>query len=174
MRQLSFFMPLLALWLLPLTTNAAAKVTHLDTHGFIVENQVMVEDERSHAWSALVNDVDQWWPKSHSWWQGTFSIDAKAGGCFCEHQGDNSAEHMRVSFAQPYHKLLMTGGLGPLQGMGMFGALEWRFEEVEGGTLIVLTYRVSGIHPGGFAELSEIVARVQGAQLKALADYISK
>ena len=62
----------------------------------------------------------------------------------------------------------MTGGLGPLQGMGMYGALDWVFESNDLGTQVTMTYRVNGISEGGFAELAPIVDQVQGLQLGGL------
>ena len=79
---------------------------------------------------------------------------------------------MRISFVDPSKLMRMTGGLGPLQGMGMFGALEWKFETIERGTEITMTYRVNGISPDGFAELAPIVDRVQAIQLGGLENLI--
>src|SRR3546814_2096701 len=90
------------------------------------------------AWRALVDDVDRWWPKDHSWWGGesTLSIEPVAGGCFCERTADGkrSARHMVVVFAEPGKLLRLAGGLGPLQGMGLHGVMEWRLAPIEGGT----------------------------------------
>ena len=41
--------------------------------------------------------------------------------------GARSAEHMRIGFVDPGVQLRMLGGLGPLQGMGLHGALDWMF-----------------------------------------------
>lgn len=68
----------------------------------------------------------------------------------------------------------MTGGQGPLQGMGRYGALDWQFTPGETGTQITLTYRVNGINPDGYAQLAPIVSSVQGLQLKALNAYLDK
>ena len=62
----------------------------------------------------------------------------------------------------------MTGGLGPLQGMGVYGSLDWAIAFKDNTTTVTLTYSVTGINPDGFAELAPIVAKVQGMQLKAL------
>jgi hypothetical protein len=39
-----------------------------------------------------------------------------------------------VVFVDPGHVLRMTGGLGPLQGMGIYGALDFSFTANEEGT----------------------------------------
>ena len=79
---------------------------------------------------------------------------------------------MQVVFVEPQKVLRMTGGLGPLQGMGVFGSLDWVFEPVPGGTQITLTYRVQGFTPDGFSKLAPVVAEVQGLQLQGLANYL--
>ena len=63
--------------------------------------------------------------EDHTWWgrASRLSIDARAGGCFCEIAGKRQAQHMQVVFADPGKLLRMSGGLGPLQGMGLSGVL---------------------------------------------------
>jgi hypothetical protein len=63
----------------------------------------------------------------------TVTVDARAGGCFCEIARDRLAQHMQVVFAEPERMLRMIGGLGPLQGMGLSGVLEWRITAADGG-----------------------------------------
>jgi len=62
----------------------------------------------------------------------------------------------------------MTGGLGPLQGLGMYGALDWVFVSNDQGTEVTMTYRVNGINPDGFDQLAPVVDQVQGLQLGGL------
>jgi hypothetical protein len=66
----------------------------------------------------------------------------------------------------------MTGGLGPLQGMGLNGALEWRFAEENNGTRITLWYRVGGYTPDDLGTFAPAVDRVQGVQLGGLATFL--
>lgn len=154
--------------------NAHSKVLLIADTGFIVENKVQVTSDRQVTWQAFTQHVDRWWPSDHTWWgeTSTLSIDSVAGGCFCEKNGNKSAEHMRISFVDPHKLMRMTGGLGPLQGMGMYGALEWSFNAVEGGTEVTMTYKVNGINPGGFEKLAPIVDRVQGMQLNGLKTFV--
>ncbi|MDM7861711.1 SRPBCC domain-containing protein [Alteromonas sp. ASW11-36] len=153
---------------------ASDSVKFIDKHGFIVENQITTAQPVEQVWQALTNDVDQWWPKDHSWWYGEFSIEPVAGGCFCETHENNSAEHMRIVFVEHNKTLRMSGGLGPLQGMGMVGALDWQFAEADGITTVTLTYRVHGIDANGFEALAPIVGQVQGIQLNALKTFIER
>ncbi|MCC2615806.1 SRPBCC domain-containing protein [Aestuariibacter halophilus] len=150
-----------------------AEVVHVDEHGFQVTNTATVQQSPDQVWRALINDVDQWWPKDHTWWRGALSIEASAGGCFCEVADDRSAQHMDIRFVDPSKRLIMTGGLGPLQGMGMHGALDWTLTPIPSGTQITLSYSVVGIHPQGFTDLAPVVADVQALQLAGLSTYLS-
>lgn len=151
-----------------------AEVKDSAPDGFTIENSRTVPVDPLTAWNALVNDVGLWWPKDHTWWgdAGKLSIQARAGGCFCEINGERQAWHMTVVFIDPERTLRMTGGLGPLQGMGLDGALEWRFEKVDAGTKITLWYRAGGYTPDDLQKFVPVVDKVQGIQLDGLADYL--
>ena len=85
----------------------------------------------------------------------------------------NSAEHMRVSFVDKHKLLRMTGGLGPLQGMGIYGALDWKFEPQEnGGTRIVMRYQANGYNPENYEQFIPIVDKVQAIQIRSFANYM--
>lgn len=159
-----------------LAPAAAARVVDSSPAGFTIENARDVPVDADTAWHALVDDVDRWWPKDHSWWGGesTLSIESVAGGCFCERTADGrrSARHMVVLFAEPGKLLRLGGGLGPLQGMGIQGVMEWRLEPVEGGTRITLFYRAGGYAPDDLSEFAPVVDRVQALQLGGLADHL--
>lgn len=153
---------------------AGGEVLHVAPNGFILENEVRTQAAPAQAWQALVEDVGRWWPADHTWFgrSENLSIDARAGGCFCERDGERSVEHMRISFVQPGSLLRMSGGLGPLQGMGLYGALDWRLQAADEGTVITLSYRVSGVSPDGFEALAPVVDRVQAQQLGGLAAFL--
>lgn len=142
--------------------------------GFTIENTQVVPVDADTAWRALVDDVGKWWPKDHTWWgdAAALSIEARAGGCFCERKGAQQAQHMTVVFVDPGKTLRMTGGLGPLQGMGLDGALEFRLEPAEGGTKITLWYRAGGYTPDDLSKFVGVVDKVQGIQLQGLAVYL--
>lgn len=154
-----------------LSAPVIADVLYIVDTGFAVENKVQIEQPTGHVWRTLVQQVDQWWPKDHSWWEGTFTIDSHAGGCFCERHGEKSAQHMIISLVDPGVLLRMTGGLGPLQGLGLSGTLDWQLAPEEDNsqiTTVTLTYRVNGYMPGGFAGLAPVVDQVQALQLGGL------
>ena len=155
-------------------TTTLGEVILIAETGFIVENKVQISSNQETTWRVFTQRVDDWWPADHTWWgeSSTLTIDEFAGGCFCEKNAGKSAEHMRISFVDPPGLMRMTGGLGPLQGMGMYGALEWVFDSTDQGTKVTMTYRVNGINPDGFAELAPIVDAVQAIQLGGLASLV--
>ena len=161
------------------TGHAVAAVKDAAPNGFTIENEQVVPVDQATAWKALVEDVDRWWPKDHTWWgaESTLSIDARAGGCFCEigRNGQQQAQHMTVSFVDPGKTLRLLGGLGPLQGMGLGGAMEFRLSPVnDGGTRIALHYRAGGYTPDDLSKFAALVDKVQGLQLGGLADYLRR
>ncbi|WP_242107929.1 SRPBCC family protein [Luteimonas aquatica] len=174
--------PLALAALLPFCASSAAAVLDATASGFTIENSRDVPVDAEAAWKALVGDVDRWWPKDHTWWgaQSTLSIDARAGGCFCERVREagagpaREALHMTVTFVEAGKLMRMVGGLGPLQGMGLHGAMEWRIAAAgEGRSKITLWYRAGGYAPDDLGKLAPVVDQVQGVQLGALADYLA-
>ena len=157
-------------------SGVQARIVDQEPNGFTVENSEWVPDDPETAWKAFVNDVGKWWPADHSWWgdASKLSISEKAGGCFCEINGAQQAWHMTVTFVDPGKLMRMTGGLGPLQGMVLNGALEWRFAEEKGGTRITLWYRAGGYTPDDLSKFVPVIDQVQGLQLGGLANYLRK
>lgn len=157
-----------------LALPAQAAIKDAQPNGFTIENSEWVPVAPKVAYAALVNDVGRWWPADHTWWgdASKLSISDKVGGCFCEISGAQQAWHMTVTFTDPGKLMRMTGGLGPLQGMGLHGALEWRFVEEKGGTRITLWYRAGGYTPDDMSKFAPVVDKVQGLQLDGLAAFL--
>ncbi len=154
-----------------------AKITAASAHGFISEHQIDLPEITPHeAYQALTRDVSLWWDASHSY-SGearNFSIDARAGGCFCEQMpAGGSVEHMRVVYAEPGKLLRMSGGLGPLQAEAVRGSMSFAFEAWEGGTRLNYRYAVSGYLPGGVNTWAEAVDQVQLGQLERLRTFLA-
>jgi len=167
---------LLALAVLGFAASAQAKVVSSSETGFIIENSVVVPTDPNASWRALVENVGQWWPSDHTWFGSSqnLRIEPRAGGCFCEISGDRQVLHMTIGFVDPGVRLRMLGGLGPLQGMGMYGALDWRFEAAEGGTRITLRYQAGGYAGTDLAAMLPVIDQVQGVQLGGLGEFLRK
>ena len=154
---------------------APAAVIDATANGFTIENTVDVPADAMTAWKALVDDVGAWWPRDHTWWgeASELTIEPRAGGCFCERNGVQQAQHLQVTFVDPGKLLRLMGGLGPLQGMGLHGVLEFRFAPgANGGTAITLFYRAGGYTPDDLESFAAIVDQVQAQQLGGLADHL--
>lgn len=158
-----------------LSTSVLGEVVAKGETGFNLKITGEVGISPQEAYEQFIR-VDEWWVESHSWFgsRKNFSLEAKAGGCFCEINGEQQVLHMMVTFVNPGEEIKMVGGLGPLQMMGLHGGMSWRFEALEdnNGTRIVQTYNVSGWAPGGLLDLADIVDAVQTSQLNALIKQI--
>ena len=113
----------------------------------------------------------RWWSPDHSFSHNAanFVLDARAGGCWCENLPDGgSAEFMRVVYAAPGKTLRLRGALGPLQGMGVEGAMTWSLKSGGSGTDVSVSYAVGGFAKDGLDGLSKVVDRVLGEQIERL------
>jgi len=180
MRSFRYTAVLLAA-LLPLT-GAYAEVTSASAAGFVSEHVLVLPATPEEAYRALTQEISAWWDADHSYSgaAANFSMDAREGGCFCEKLlNGGSVMHMQVVYADPGVLLRLVGGLGPLQGMGVSGSMDFALEsltETSGGKGTLLTYRyvVHGYAPGeaGVGAFAEAVDRVQLGQLLRLQSYL--
>lgn len=155
---------------------AQAEVKEATASGFTVENHATVPAAPERVWQALVGEIDHWWPKDHSWWgqASELSIEPRAGGCFCEKAGDRQAMHMQVAFVDPGKTLRLLGGLGPMQGMGLHGVMEWRLQPEGDATRITLFYRTGGYVPEDLSTFAPVVDKVQAQQLGGLVRWLAQ
>jgi hypothetical protein len=158
--------------LLALPAAVPAAVVASGPGGFVIREEVVYAGTPAAAWQRLVRPRD-WWDPEH-----TYSHDAsrltltlKSGGCWCERLGDGGfVRHLEVLYVAPGKALRLGGGLGPLQRMGVSGALSFTLAaDAPGTTRVVAEYAVSGYAPAGLAELAVAVDEVLGAQLARFA-----
>lgn len=165
-----FWITLLAATCLLVTPHAQTTVLNADKHGFTIELTFETDRSPTEAYAQFLR-VSEWWSSEHTWFGDAkaLSIDARAGGCFCEQKGDQEAQHMNVSYVAPNQEIRMTGGLGPLQMMGVHGGMTWRFDQQKNGqTKVTQRYQVSGYMPDGLDKLAPVVDKVQGIQMQRL------
>lgn len=165
----------LAAALLAAPLPAAAKVASVSEAGMVVENTSVVAASPDAVWAVLI-EPKRWWLASHSW-SGkaeNFSLDPRAGGCFCESlPGGGSVEHLRVVYADPGKLLRLTGGLGPLQGDAATGPLSWTLQPDGQGTRIVQRYAVAGVARTPWPVMAPLIDSVLRQQLESLAKAIA-
>ncbi|WP_374597012.1 SRPBCC domain-containing protein [Sphingosinicella sp.] len=166
-----FILPVLMLAAAP----AAADVKVSET-GFVVENKAVASAAPDAVWAALVTPARYWNPDhSYSGKAENFTLDAKAGGCFCEAlPNGGSVEHMRVVFVMPGSALRLVGGLGPLQSEGVAATLTWALKSVPTGTEITQTYVVGGHMRFDVPATAPLVGQVLNEQLTRLAALFPK
>lgn len=156
--------------LTPFISIAQAEVLDSNESGFIIEMSATVEQSQEASYQQFMR-VNEWWDGNHSWFGSAdnFVLEAKVGGCFCEIKGKQQALHMTVSFINPNEEVRMLGGLGPLQMMGVHGAMSFKFEAINDTTTkITHRYVVTGFSGQKLNTLAPIVDQVQAGQLARL------
>ena len=157
---------------LVLPSMAAAEVLRSSDAGFMIEHTASRDAGAEATWMRLV-DPAVWWHPDHTWSADAagLSLEAAAGGCFCERLADGgSVEHLRVVHAAPGRLLRMDGRLGPLQSLAVTGVLTFELaEDASGGTTIKLTYAVSGAPGDALDNWAPAVDGVLGQQIERLA-----
>jgi uncharacterized protein YndB with AHSA1/START domain len=152
---------------------AIPEVTSAGAAGFAVREKVHIAAPPAGVYAALLTPA-HWWNSEHTFSgdAANLSLDARAGGCFCEklpHGG--SVQHLTVVMVVPGKTLVLRGALGPFQQQGTDGALSITLAASGAGTDLTLNYVLGGYLtlPGGFeqmakaadAMLSEQTARLQ-------------
>lgn len=153
-----------------LAPTLSAAVLDAGDGGFRTHNEALIAAPPAAVWAALIEPAS-WWSPRHSWsgQAGNFSLEARAGGCFCERLADGgSVEHQRVVHAAPNRLLRLAGGLGPLQAEAVAAVLGWELKAEGDGTRLTQRYTVSGRVDGGLASWSAPVDGVLAEQLERL------
>ena len=154
---------------------ASADVVSSSASGFTIRTVITVQGTPDAAYATVVN-LKEWWDKAHTYSGDSknLSITATPGGCFCEALPGGGVQHGTVALAWPGRTLRIIGSLGPLQEMGVTGAMTWQFEKAAQGTTITFTYVVGGFPTMPFEKLAPLVDGVMTGQMKALLAYASQ
>ena len=152
---------------------AGAETTQVSASGFLVTARHELKAPPARVYAAI-GEVERWWNPAHSYsgQAANFSLARQAGGCFCERWGSNAVEHARVVMALEDRTVRLEGSLGPLQSLAVNGVLTFALAQKEGGTALVVTYRVSGNDGSGLQQLAGPVDGVISEQARRLAAYV--
>ena len=151
------------------TAPALAEVKSATPGGFEVGGSVTISAPPARVW-AVLSTPDAWWSRDHRWFRNsTLSLDLSAGGCWCEQAADGRvSRHLETVLVEPGSKLVLQGGLGPLQGQGAAGGLTFSLKPEGEGTTLTWAYVVGGYASGGLAAWAAPVDGVLSAQLANL------
>ena len=158
-----------AAWL-GLLAPAHADTSNVSATGFVSTFREEVKATPDEAWKAIVQ-LPRWWSDAHTYSgkASNMSLDAVAGGCWCERWGDgNSVQHGQVVLVQPGRVIRFNASLGPLQELAVNGVLTIVTSAQDGKTLLRMTYRVAGNADAGLDKLAPVVDQVIGAQYRRL------
>lgn len=156
------------------TASAApAAVVSSGEHGFELVYSHVVPGPPAETMEGFAN-VEQWWDEEHTYSgsASNLSLKLQPGGCFCEKLPNGGGiEHMRVAYADPGKRVVLTGSLGPLLYEATSAVLDVKFEPAGSGTKVVANYRVAGFANGGAAKLAPLVDQVLGTMMTRFAVY---
>ncbi|HEY7799959.1 MAG TPA: hypothetical protein VIA80_14415 [Hyphomonadaceae bacterium] len=149
--------------------NAEVKASAPD--GLVFQYKGQVPLARAEAWKRLIA-IGSWWSDGHTY-SGSASnmtIDPMAGGCWCETWPGGEIEHGRVALAMPDQMLRLSAALGPLQDLGVSGALTVTFEDgaTSGATGVTWDYKVVGSSLTNLAPMAQVVDGVMQEQFDRL------
>lgn len=124
---------------------------------------------------AALTGPARWWDSSHTYSgnASNLSLDARAGGCWCEQLADGgSVQHMTVLTAMPERMLRLSGGLGPLQSGAVNAVMTWTIKHDGTGSEVSMSYLVDGYFPGGLDKVRDDVDSVLSLQVERLRAYV--
>lgn len=154
--------------------NVCAAVNDSGANGFSVTEKVHIAAAPDKVYAELTQPAD-WWSSKHTFSKdaANLSLDANAGGCWCEKLPDGgSVQHLTVFFADPNKALVLRGALGPLQGLGVEGGLTIELTAAGDGTDLTATYNIGGYLKDGLASWAPPVDGVLNEQFTRLKSYI--
>lgn len=143
-----------------LAAPAVAEVTAKAPDGLVIQVKTEVALDRDDAWARLL-DISSWWNSAHTYSGdgGNMSVDAVAGGCWCELWSGGEVEHGRVVTVMPRDMIRFDAPLGPLQEMGVSTALTFTLSDGASAskTAIVVDFKVTGSSLSGLDKLAAVI-----------------
>lgn len=141
--------------------------------GLIIQIKTEVALDRDDAWARLLH-IGSWWNGSHTYSGSaeSMNIDAVAGGCWCELWSGGEVEHGRVMFVMPKEAIRFSTALGPLQEMGVSGALTFTLADGSSSskTAVTVDFKVSG---SSLSSLDKLAPLIDGVITEQVTRYAS-
>ena len=165
---------LAALTLALVATPAAAEVLTSSPNGFEIRESVQLVIPPDQAWDAF-EQVGSWWNPAHTYSgkAANMRVALSLGACLCEmfEQTGGGIEHLRVVYAEPNKRAILTGSLGPLLYEATSGVMDLTVERTAAGSRVTMNYRASGFYKGGADKLAPLVDQVLADQMKRYRVY---
>jgi uncharacterized protein YndB with AHSA1/START domain len=165
---------LAAIAALLMASPTPAAIVNVGPNGFELKQTVHIAASPDKVYAVLIQPK-LWWEAGHTFSgsAANLSIDARAGGCFCEAlPNGGSVQHEVVAYADPGHALVMRGALGPFQARGVDGALAFRLTPASGGTDLVMTNDLGGYMSEGFDKWAHAADGMLSDQMARLKAYV--
>jgi hypothetical protein len=147
-----------------------AEILSVGASGFEVRETAHVAASADKAYAVLLVPA-RWWSSDHTFSgnAANLTLDARAGGCWCEALPDGgSVEHLHVVYVAPGKVLRLRGALGPFQSLGADGAMTLSVKPSASGTEVSIGYTLGGYSKDGFEAASKAVDHVLSEQLERL------
>jgi uncharacterized protein YndB with AHSA1/START domain len=153
--------------------SARAEVTESTPNGFALQRTVHIAATPDRVYAALIQPA-KWWNSDHTFSgsAANLSLDARAGGCFCEIWSGGSVQHEVVVDAVPAKTLRMRGALGPFQGQGVDGALTFTIKPAADGADLTMENVIGGFMKGGIGKWPALADSMLAEQMIRLKRYL--
>ncbi|HEV2448519.1 MAG TPA: hypothetical protein VGS58_21450, partial [Candidatus Sulfopaludibacter sp.] len=145
-------------------------------NGFTLKTTVQIQAPPDTVYQRLIQ-VGDWWDSAHTFSGNAknLSIEEKPAGCFCEKlPNGGGVRHLEGVFLAPGQRLVLSGGLGPLQAIGATGAMSIDLAPAEGGTKLQVTYAVTGYLAAGMNTWAAPVDSVLAEQFTRLKNLVEQ
>jgi uncharacterized protein YndB with AHSA1/START domain len=176
MLKLTFVFLIAMIATLTAAPPASADVISAAPGSLVVRTIVEVTAAPDAVYDALTARVGEWWSATQTWSGNAqnLSIDARAGGCFCEKLSNGgTVQHMQVVWAERGTLLRMSGAPGPLQENAVIATMSWRLTKIDTGTRLEFTFAASGHTPIGFDKMASPADQAFAVLVNRLARYAS-
>ena len=154
---------------------ARADVVSAAPGSLVVRTIVEVTAAPDAVYDALTARVGEWWSATQTWSGNAqnLSIDARAGGCFCEKlSSGGTVQHMQIVWAERGTLLRMSGAPGPLQESPVIATMSWRLTKTTAGTRIEFTFAAAGYLPVGFDKIADSADQAFAVLVNRLARHV--
>jgi len=126
---------------------AMAEVKASAPDGLLFQFKGEIPLPRDAAWKRVLA-VGTWWNATHTYSgeAANMTVDAVAGGCWCEMWSGGEVEHGRVIAIMNNEMLRFQTALGPLQGLGVNAVMTWTLADgpSQRTTSVTMDYGVVG------------------------------